>query len=149
MKRLKTFALYILILVIFFFFSRVIIFIGLNNTYKNINLQGEMPESISISSSKATSVNGEIKGKVLEGLDAKYVNFNFYTDTNTLMGSYYITPSELKNNEFEFYFKLNNIKSYSIELTDEVPTIVSAENFSYEEFSKYVLVSALIALMLM
>ena len=122
------------------------IFIGLNSTYGDIELKGEIPQGVSISYAKATSVNGEINGKVTEELTSKYVKFNFYTDIDTLAGSYYITPSELKNNDFEFYFKLNYIESYSIELTDEKPEIVSADSFSYEEFDSRVLLAALVLL---
>ena len=147
MKRLKTYAIYILILVLFFVFSRILIFIGLNNTYKNIEIKQPIPEGLSISSAKATSVNGEVKGKISEKLNSKYVKFNFYTDIDTLAGSYYITPSELENGNFEFYFKLNYIKSYSIELTDEEPEILHSDSFSLQEFKGYLIVSALLALM--
>ncbi len=147
MKRLKTYAIYILILVLFFVFSRILIFIGLNNTYKNIEIKQPIPEGLSISSAKATSVNGEVKGKISEELNSKYVKFNFYTDIDTLAGSYYITPSELENGNFEFYFKLNYIKSYSIELTDEEPEILHSDSFSLQEFKGYLIVSALLALM--
>ena len=147
MKRLKTFAIYLLVLVLFFIFSRILIFIGLNNTYKNIEIKQPIPEGLSISSAKATSVNGEVKGKISEELNSKYVKFNFYTDIDTLAGSYYITPSELENGNFEFYFKLNYIKSYSIELTDEEPEILHSDSFSLQEFKGYLIVSALLALM--
>lgn len=142
MNRLKTFGKYILILVAFFFFSRILIFIGLNNTYDNIELKGSVPQGVSIASAKATAVNGEIKGSISEEIDSKYVKFNFYTDINTLAGSYYITPSELENNNFEFYFKLNYVESYSIEITDEKPEAVNLDDFSSEEFSQALILSA-------
>lgn len=148
MSRLKTFAIYILILVSFFIFSRIIIFIGINNTYSNIELNGELPQGVSITSAKATSVNGEVKGTIIEDLPSKYVKFNFYTDIDTLMGSYYITPTELESNNFEFYFKSNYIESYTVELTNEkIEMANSSTDFSTEEFSGYVLVAALIVLM--
>ena len=147
MKRLKTFGKYILLVVGFFFFSRLLIFIGLNNTYDNIELRGTVPEGIIITSSKATSVNGEVKGKISENLDAKYVKFSFYTDIDSLAGSYYITPSELEDSNFEFYYKLNYIESYSIELTNEKPEAVHLDNFSSSEFKGYAILSAFVMLM--
>jgi len=148
MKRLKTFGKYLLCFIIFFVFSRVIIFIGLNNTYSNIDLKGSIPQGVSITSAKATSVNGEIKGKVSEELNAKYVKFNFYNDLDTLAGSYYIAPSELKDNSFEFYFKDNYIQSYSIELTDEkTEGIVQKEIFSAQQFGTPAILAALFILM--
>lgn len=150
MSRLKTFGKYILLIAAFFFFSRILIFIGLNNTYDNINLVGTLPQGVSISSAKATAVNGEIKGTVSNEITEKYVKFNFYSDINTLAGSYYITPSELKDNTFEFYFKLNYIKSYSVELTDEkTETNVNLEDFSSEEFSKALLLSSFFMIIFM
>ena len=147
MKRLKTLATYIFMFVAFFIFSRIIIFIGLNNTYENIKLKGTLPEGISISSAKATAVNGEVNGNVSEELSSKYIKFNFYTDIDTLAGSYYITPSELENENFEFYFKLNYIESYSIELTDEKPEPVSLNSFSDEQFKSHLILAAFVALM--
>ena len=146
MKRLKTFGKYILLLVGFFFFSRFLIFIGLNNTYDNISLIGTVPEGVSITSSKATSVNGEVKGQISEEINSKYVKFNFYTDIGSLAGSYYITPSELENENFEFYYKLNYIEAYSVELTDEKPEPVSLDNFSSTELKDYVILSAFVML---
>ena len=146
MKRLKTFGKYILLVVGFFFFSRILIFIGLNNTYDNIELRGTVPEGIIITSSKATSVNGEVKGKISENLDAKYVKFNFYTDIGSLAGSYYITPSELEDSNFEFYYKLNYIESYSIELADEKPEAVHLDSFSSSEFKGYAILTAFVML---
>lgn len=150
MSRLKTFGKYILLIAAFFFFSRILIFIGLNNTYDNINLVGTLPQGVSISSAKATAVNGEIKGTVSNEIAEKYVKFNFYSDINTLAGSYYITPSELKDSNFEFYFKLNYIKSYSVELTDEkTETVADSEDFSSEEFSKALILSSFFMLIFM
>lgn len=149
MKRLKTFGKYILLLVGFFFFSRILIFIGLNNTYDNINLIGTVPDGIVITSSKATSVNGEVKGIISEKIDSKYVKFDFYTDIGTLAGSYYLTPSELENENFEFYYKLNYIEFYRVELTDEKPEAVTLESFSSTEFKNYAILSAFLMLIFM
>ena len=147
MKRLKTFSLYILLIVSFYIFSHVMIFIGLNNTYNSIELKGTIPQGVSINSAKATSVNGEIKGTVSEELNSKYLKFNFYTDVDSLAGNYYVEPNELENNNFEFYFKLNYIESYSIEITDEKPENTNFENFSTEEFKSSILLSSLILLL--
>ena len=147
MKRLKTFAMYTLCIILFFVFSRVIIFIGLNNTYDTIALKNSIPQGVSITSAKATAVNGEIKGHISEDLNSKYIKFNFYTDIDSLAGSYYLTPSELENNTFEFYFKLNYIESYSVELTNEKPEATNLDDFSSEEFKGYIVLSALVMLM--
>lgn len=147
MKRLKTLGKYLLLLIAVFIISRILIFIGLNSTYGKISLKDAAPEGITISSAKATSVNGEIKGHISEKIDSKYVKFNLYSDLDTLMGSYYISPSELENGDFEFYFKFNYIESYSIELTNEDQPQLALDSFSTEEFKGYLLLSAFVALM--
>ena len=147
MKRLKTFGKYILCLVLFYIFSHTLIFVGLNSTYRSIKLKGNIPENVSIKSAQATSVNGEIKGNVSQDINAKYIKFNFYTDIDTLAGSHYVNTSDLQNGQFEFYFKLNYIKSYSIELTDEAPETTSSENFSLEEYKSSILLAALVTLL--
>ena len=147
MKRLKTFGKYLLLFLAVFIFSRVLIFIGLNSTYGKISLKETAPEGVTISSAKATSVNGEIKGHISEEIKSPYVKFNLYSDLDTLMGSYYISTSELENGNFEFYFKLNYIESYSIEVTNEEPPEVMLDYFSTEEFKGYLLLSAFFTLM--
>lgn len=146
MKRLKTFGKYILALVAFYIFSQIMIFIGLNTTYNSIDLKGDLPQGVSIRSAQGTSVNGEIKGNVTEELSAKYIKFNFYTSANTLAGSYYVNTSEIRNGNFEFYYKLNYIDSYSVELTDNVPEISSSDEFSLQEYKGNILFAALVAL---
>ncbi len=147
MKRLKTFAKYILLIVLFYFFSNILIFIGLNTTYDNIYPKTSIPEGVVISSAKATLVNGEVKGNISSKLDSKYVKFDFYTDIDSLAGSFYLSESELENGNFEFYFKLQNIESYSVEITDEKPDTLNLEDFSLEQFKGHVILSLLFVAM--
>lgn len=148
MERLKTFALYLFWLILFFAVSRVIIFIGLHSRYSNIYLKGDSIEGISITSAKATSVNGEIEGEFSKEFDDnQYIKLNFYTDQDTLEGSYYLNPSAFENDNFKFFFKLNYIEYYTIELTNEVPEIINSDNFSSVEFENAVVLAALLMLM--
>lgn len=148
MKRLKTFALYLFWLILFFTVSRVIIFIGLHSRYGDIYLKGDAIEGVSITSAKATSVNGEIEGEFSKEFDEnQYIKLNFYTNEDSLEGSYYLNPSAFENNNFEFFFKLNYIEYYTIELTNEVPEIVNPDNFSSVEFENAVVLAALLMLM--
>lgn len=148
MERLKTFALYLFWLILFFAVSRVIIFIGLHSRYSNIYLKGDSIEGISITLAKATSVNGEIEGEFSKKFDDnQYIKLNFYTDQDTLEGSYYLNPSAFENDNFKFFFKLNYIEYYTIELTNEVPEIINSDNFSSVEFENAVVLAALLMLM--
>ena len=148
MKRLKTFALYLFWLVLFFILSRVIIFIGLHSRYGDIVQKGDSVECISITSAKATSVNGEIEGTFSgEFDDSQYVKFSFFTEEDTLEGCYYLNPSAFESKDFEFFFKLNYIEYYTVELTNEVPEIADTNIFSSTEFESSVLLAALLMLM--
>ena len=148
MKRLKTFALYLFWLILFFILSRVVIFIGIHTRYSDIALKGDSIDGISITSAKATSINGEIEGTFSEDFaDAQYIKFSFYTNKDTLEGSYYLNPSAFENKNFEFFFKLNHIEYYTVELTDEIPEPVDSKIFSSTEFESSVLLAALLMLM--
>ena len=148
MKRLKTFALYLFWLILFFAVSRVIIFIGLHSRYSNIPIKGDSIDGISITVAKATSVNGQIKGEFSKEFNEnEYIKLNFYTDIDTLEGSYYLNPSAFETKDFEFFFKLNYIDYYTIELTDEIPEVVDSNSFSTTEFEGGLLLAALLMLM--
>ena len=148
MNRLKTFALYLFWLILFFVVSRVIIFVGLHSRYNNIDLKGDSIDGVSITVAKATSVNGQIKGEFSKEFNEnEYIKLNFYTDIDTLEGSYYLNPSSFETNDFEFFFKLNYIDYYTIELTDEIPEVVDSNSFSTTEFEGGLLLAALLMLM--
>lgn len=148
MKRLKTFALYLFWLILFFAVSRVIIFIGLHSRYSDIHLKGDSVEGISITSAKATSINGEIEGEFSKEFEEnQYIKLSFYTDQDTLEGSYYLNPASFETKDFELFFKLDYIDYYTLEITDEAPEIVDSDTFSSVEFESSVLLAALLMLM--
>lgn len=150
MSRMKTFGKYVLWIVLFYIFSNILIFLGLNSTYKNIDIKGTIPEQIKVDVAEATLVNGRIEGSILnsEDISNKYIKFNFYSDTGNLAGFKYIKVSDCKDNNFEFYFRLNYIESYSVELVDEANDMEKYENcFSLEEYRKYKIVYWFVLLM--
>lgn len=150
MKRMKTFGKYVLWIVLFYIFSNFLIFFGVNSTYKNINIKGTVPEQVKVNVAEATLVNGRIKGAITnsENISDKYVKLNFYSDTGSLAGIKYIKVSECENNNFEFYFRLNYIESYSVELVDEASDIEKYEEyFSWEEYRKFKIVYWFVLLM--
>lgn len=150
MKRLKTFALYLFWLILFFAVSRVIIFIGLHSRYSNIPIKGDSIDGISITIAKATSVNGQIKGEISKEFNEnEYIKLNFYTDQDTLEGSYYLNPHAFETKDFEFFFKLNYIDYYTIELTDEIPEVINSSSFSTVEFESGILLAAILMLIFM
>lgn len=152
MNRMKTFFKYTLMLILFYIFSNILIFFCLASMYDNIDLKGSLPNMIQIDIANATLVNGQIKGSINNNSDIydKYLKFDFYTDIDSLAGTKYIKVSDINSNNFNFYFKLDHIESYSVEIVDEAKNSDEYESsFSYEEYKKYKVVYWLVILMLL
>lgn len=123
MSTMKRFAKYVIWLILFWILSDVLIKIGIDSTYKNIQQRGEIPSGIEIVQMQATSVNGRAKIKVNEvALSKKFVKIDLYSYTGVNLGTQYLEIGEVKENEskeIETYFKISEVKSYEIELVDE------------------------------
>ena len=127
MSRLKSFLKYILWGVLFFVFSNFLISVGLNSTYKPLERKDNISE-ITIYQSEATSINGRIRGLITNSdtnnLSEKYLEFDFYSSRNILLGKKFIQVNQLKNNDtqnIELFFKLNGVKYYNISVLDTKP----------------------------
>lgn len=126
MDRMKTFAIYALILVAFFIFSNFLIAVGLNSSYANISSKGEIPEQIHIDLAQATLINGRIFGTITNSGDndisGKYLEIDFYSERNVFLGRTYIQINTLNKDEtqdIELHFKLQNVDYYTASITDE------------------------------
>lgn len=151
MSRMKTFFKYALLVLGFYILSNILIFLCLNSMYDNLELIGSLPEQVEISIANATLVNGEISGNITNNSDIydKYIKFNFYTDIGTLAGSKYLKISDISDNNFKFYFKLEHVESYSVEITDDIlDGELYESSFSFEQYKKYQIVYWLVLLMI-
>ena len=124
MDRLKTFLIYALIVVGFIILSEFLINVGLNSQYKQIARTDDTKE-VQIYQAEATLVNGRIRG-IIQNTDSdisnKYAKFSFYSERNVLLGKKFIEINNLENSEvqpIELFFKLEGVKSYSVEIVDE------------------------------
>ena len=125
MDRMKTFLKYAIWLVLFFFFSNFIINVGLNSSYKDISRRDNTSQ-VEITQAQATLVNGRMKGTIKSSSDdyltGKYVKIDFYSERDVLLGKKYIEIGTTQNNmtqDFNIYFELQDVKSYSISIVDE------------------------------
>ena len=171
MDRLKTFAKYAIWFILFFFFSNILIFIGLNANYKSINTDenSNNPSQVQINQAEATAVNGRIKGTITndgeEDLNGKYMKVDLYSSNNTLLGTEYMEMNEMAQgaqDDFELYFKAQDVDHYNISFVDKVADKVENKvgdkveeinNLKKVEFlkrpvSNYELLMLLIALMI-
>ena len=124
MDRLKTFLIYALIVVGFIILSEFLINVGLNSQYKQITRTDDTKE-VQIYQAEATLVNGRIRG-IIQNTDRdisnKYAKFSFYSERNVFLGKKFIEINKLENGEvqpIELFFKLEGVKSYSVEIVDE------------------------------
>ena len=121
MSTLKTFAKYAIWLILFWVLSDILIYYGINSTYKAISNKGENPKQVTINSAEATKVNGRIIGKVSNDeendLSGKFLKIDLYAENGNLLATEYEEIGNLRANEvksFETYFKMQDVKSYGI-----------------------------------
>ena len=126
MSTLKTFAKYAIWLILFWVLSDILIYYGINSTYKAISNKGENPKQVTINSAEATKVNGRIIGKVSNDeendLSGKFLKIDLYAENGNLLATEYEEIGNLRANEvksFETYFKMQDVKSYDINIVDE------------------------------
>ena len=125
MDRMKTFLIYVLLLIGFFVFSEFIINVGLNSTYKNMEIKNNS-EQVNIKQAEATSVNGRIIGTIsnsgTEDINGKFLKVDIYSERDVFLGSKYYDIDNLEKdgtNDFEVYFKTNYAKYYDISIVNE------------------------------
>ena len=123
MDRMKTFAQYAIWLILFWILSDILIYFGINSTYKDIEKRGEIPAGIEIVQMQATSVNGRAKIKANDvALSGKFIKIDLYSSTGVNLGTQYIELGNIKENEskeIETYFKISEVKSYEITVSEE------------------------------
>ena len=125
MSRMKTFFKYAMWIVIFFIFSEIMININLKTAYRNIGRKDNLSQ-VTIYQAQATSVNGRIKGTIMNKAEDKinyqYLRIDFYSQRDVLVGTKYIDVSAMRENEtrnLELYFKIQNVDYYEMSFTNE------------------------------
>lgn len=128
MKRMRTFLKYAIWIILFFIFSEFIINVGLNSSYKDMKRRGQAPQ-VTMEVAQSTLVNGRMKGKITNSsedyLTGKYVKIDFYSKRDILVGTKYIpitTTEATTTQEFDAYFELNEVTSYSTSIVDHKDT---------------------------
>ena len=122
---MKTFLKYILAIIIFFFFSKFLIYMSLETTYQNIGRKDNL-QQVTIYQAQATKVNGRIKGTIYNDANNKitdrYLKIDLYSERGNLLGTKYIDLLGIRENEtrnLEVYFKIQDVDYYEISFTEE------------------------------
>ena len=144
MDRVKTFAKYAIWLILFWILSDILIYYGINSTYKNIAQKNELTSQISVNDAEATKVNGRINGTVTNreenNLSGKYLKVDLYAESGNLLGTNYLSIGKMGANEkknFETYFKIQDVKSYDISVSDEKIESDSSDKFMTEDMTQF------------
>ena len=125
MKRVKTLFKYVLWLVLFFIFSEIMINIGLNTIYNNIDAKSNLSQ-VNITRAEATHVDGRIYGNInLEensALIGNYLKVSLYSKRNVLLGIDYIKIEKPENGNvqnIEEHFTYDDVEYYDLSIIDE------------------------------
>ena len=147
MNRMKTLFKYGLWIVLFWILSDILIYFGINSTYKDIEQKGETPVGIVIIQMLATTVNGRTKLKINDsGLSGKYIKLDLYSSTGVDLATQYIEIGNVKESkEIETYFKISEVKSYEITVVEEMGE--STEGFMDTALSTLTVLGILIKLL--
>ncbi len=130
MSRMKTFFMYLLLVVVFFAFSNLMIKAFLKTSYSDmhgydINVEGIF---VDVTEAKASNRNGYINGTVKNISDAiienKYLKVSMISKNDIVIGEKYILVDKIEPEQvrkFEVKFDYDNVKTFKVEMVDNKP----------------------------
>ena len=130
MSRMKTFFIYLILIIAFYIFSNLMINAFLKVSYKEIlNYQIDVEELfVDVTDAQVSKRDGHIYGIVKnnknEVVENKYLKVSMINKDGNVLGEKYvkidkIEPEQLR--KFEIDFKYKNVETFKIELTDTKP----------------------------
>lgn len=149
MDTFKKIVIYSLLVVLFFIFSRILIYIAINTTYayKQFDFKTDLKAQITV---EATSVNGIVKGNIekteFEKIQNKYIKLDYYTKNEVHLGTKYVevgTLEDKENFEFEMRTNYNHIDRVEIDIVDDVSDEPEEFKISDKEMEIKALLTAL------
>ena len=144
MSTPKKFVIYLIVVIAVYFFVDFASFAYIKTTYNDLSkytIEVDNPK-IEIKESKATYINGYVKGNLQnnseQSITNKYIKFEFFSDNNICLGKKYIKIDDLEPNtkkDFEIMFNLENVKSYKVTLSQDNEEI-KEEDLKLDEQTK-------------
>lgn len=139
MDRLKTFRKYFLWIVGLWIFSTICIYVGLNGTYKDIELKEEISSQTTIRLAQATSVNGRILGEITStdenNLEGKYIKVQIYSKKGNHLATKYLKIENTVIDEakkFAVYFTADNVGYYTVDIVENAEKEQEEAELEYE-----------------
>jgi len=146
MERVKTLGKYALWIILFWIISDILIYFGINSTYKDIPQRGETPSGVEVVQMQATKVNGRMKIKVNDAqLKGKFLKIDLYSSTGVNLATQYLEVGNT-GEEIETYYRISEVKSYEITVVDEIGK--STEGFMDTALSTMSVIVLLIKLLI-
>lgn len=152
MAKMKKIFLYIFLIIAFWIFSDILIYLSINSTYANVDAKVYVnsPEII-IGESKATYVNGFVRGSIKNNTDGiineKYLKIDLYSARNVKLGTKYVKIENLEVNgyqDFEMWYKFTDVDYANITITDNIENAMEEEFLSQETATYLVLGTVLV-----
>lgn len=140
MKKMKKYLLYVVLIVAFWIFSDILIYLSINTTYTNVDTKVySIAPEINVGESKATYINGFIKGTIKNNTDSiinnKYLKIDLYSPRNIKLGTKYIKIENLdvnKYQEYEMWYKFTDVEYANITVIDNIESTTEEEFISQE-----------------
>ena len=157
MDRMKTFLIYLLIFIAFYFFVDFASFAYVKTTYNDLTkfvIDVQNP-TIKVKEAKSTYVNGYIKGSLLnnseEEIKEEYLKFEFFSKRDVLLGRKFVKLENMVANQekdFEVSFNLEDVDNYKISVAspNEIENASEEELFSDPRTTGILLLATLILL---
>ena len=130
MARMKTFFIYALCVILFFIFSQVIIYFAIHTTYHAKEYEIKTPIATTVEV-QATSINGVVKGHIFndtqEVIENKYLQMEFYSKQDNILGTKYVPVSKLEvgeQQEYEMKFNFSRVDHVVLDIVDTIPKSV-------------------------
>lgn len=130
MDRMKTFFMYVLIIVLVYVLSNVLINVFIKISYNDIEkYEVTITEPyINITEAKASKRDGKIKGFIKNNtnsvIENKFIKFSMLSEYNNVLGEKYVRIDKLEKDElknFEVKFDYKEVKTFTVEIVDTKP----------------------------
>ena len=127
---MKTFLMYVILVLAFYVFSNVMTNAFLKNSYVDIDKYEVKNDMffVDITEAKASQrngyINGVIKNTTESSIENKYLKFSMLSKSNKVLGEKYIKIDKIRPQQlrkFEVKFDYDNVYTFKMEVTDTKP----------------------------
>lgn len=124
MDNVKKILKYVILIIAIYFLTKFLVYIGFNATYRDIKVEGNVPEQVVVEYAQATKVNGRILGKIKNGnddLNGKYIRADIYDVNGELVGTKYLEINQINKDEtkkFAVFFKKTSVDHCKLSIVD-------------------------------